>query len=178
MDHGDLTREFSWGGEGCRFGLAEETGMRKKVLVSLSLVVLIVSAVVVTLLPTAGAKQTLRYKLAFRASEFYNIDANDNGSTDDPGDYQVGEFVMKKGGSSAGHLNFQCVTTSTSPARDLCSAVVHITGKGLVTLSAVQRHGGSNSIITAIDGGTRAFRGASGIVQLDFKNDFITIKID
>lgn len=152
--------------------------MRKKLLAAGCLAVL-VGGVIFTVLPSAGAGQTLRYRIAFRAGEFYEIDVNENGNADDPGDSEVGEFPLKKHGEVEGHFNFQCVKTAVSPRRNLCSAGIKITGKGSIILADVEKGGeGETTAIVAITGGTGAFRGASGIARLDFRNGVVTFEID
>jgi hypothetical protein len=119
---------------------------------------------------------TTTYRIAFRVSEFYEHDENGDGDSDDPGDYDVGAFVLKKGGERVGHLNFHCDVTELSPPRDLCWAAIRIMGKGQV-IAAGSQAANSNRFLGAITGGTGAYRGASGVIRLHF-NDSPTLIIE
>lgn len=150
----------------------------KRKLVALGCLVVLAAGTVIMLQPSAGAGQTLKYRLtSFRTAEFDEIDADDNGFGD-AGDYEVGEFGLKKNGDLAGHFNFECLQTSDQPPRDLCWAGIRIEGKGTVIIADVERSGGNAGIIVAITGGTGAFRGASGIARIDFRDGFVTLEID
>lgn len=150
--------------------------MRTKIFAAAS-AALLLAVIVVSAWP-ATAEETERYRIAFRLSEFHEIDNNGDGDSDDPGDQETGGFLLKKGGDKAGHLNFICVNSEESPPRDLCWATIRITGKGTVTI-----HGsGANNADTflgAITGGTGAYRGASGVFELDFgRRSTVTLRID
>lgn len=149
----------------------------KRKLVALGCLVVLAAGTVIMLQPSAGAGQTLKYRLSFRTGEFDNIDADDNGFGD-AGDYEVGEFGLKKNGEVEGHLNFNCLQTSDQPPRDLCWAAARIEGKGTLIIADVEKSGDSPSTVVAITGGTGAFRGASGVARLDFRDGFVTFEID
>lgn len=149
--------------------------MRAKLFATAS-VALLLTAIVVAAWP-ASAQETERYRIAFRLGEFHEIDNNGDGDSDDPGDQETGSFVLKKSGDKAGHLNFICVNSQASPPRDLCWATIRITGKGTVTI-----HGSganqANTFLGAITGGTGAYRGASGVFEINFRKGTITLRID
>lgn len=146
-------------------------------LVALFALLAIVGGITLIAVTPAGGAETLRFRIVFRASEFYEIDNNGNGDSDDPGDQETGSFVLKKGGDKAGHFNFICVNSEAHPPRDLCWATVRVTGKGTVTI-----HGsGANNadrFVGAITGGTGAYRGASGVFELAFRDPSLTLRMD
>lgn len=152
--------------------------MKKKVAISGMLALVMTAGVLLTLLPTAGAGQTLHYQLGFRTGEFNDVDVNDNGSHDDPGDFEIGEFALKKSGKVVGHFDFQCVNVSTGPPRQLCWAGARIEGKGTLIVADVERSGDTPTAVVAITGGTGAFRGATGIARLGFRDGTVTFEVD
>ncbi|MGH2756582.1 MAG: hypothetical protein ACRDI3_02205 [Actinomycetota bacterium] len=146
--------------------------------VVVALIALGVVAAVVIVPLTASAQQTLRFHIAFRASEFHEVDANDDGDQDDAGDAEVGNFVLKRGGEKEGHMNFHCISAGAHPPRDLCWATAQITGKGTITLHGLGP-AEANKFLGAITGGTGAYRGATGVFKLDFgRRSTATFEID
>ncbi|MDQ3957586.1 MAG: hypothetical protein M3273_04610 [Actinomycetota bacterium] len=148
---------------------------RKKLVAILSLAVIAGVLTLVAVGPAGGA-ETLRFRLAFRASEFHEIDNNSDGDTDDPGDQETGSIQLKRGGKKAGHLNFICVNSEVAPPRDLCTATIRVTGKGAVTVQGVAPND-TNRFRGAITGGTGAYRGASGVFELAFRKPSLTLRI-
>ena len=145
-------------------------------LVAVLALLAIVGGVTLIAVGPAGSAETLRFRIAFRLSEFHEIDNNNDGDPDDPGDQETGGLVLKKRGDKAGHLNFICVKSEARPPRDLCWGTIRITGKGTVTV-----HGsGPNDarFVAAITGGTGAYRGASGVFELNFRDPSATLRID
>lgn len=147
-----------------------------KVIALLALLAIVGGITLIAVTPAGGA-ETLRFRIAFRASEFYEIDNNGNGDAGDPGDQETGSFLLKKGGEKAGHLNFICVNSEAHPPRDLCWATIRITGKGTVTIHGSGKND-ANRFLGAITGGTGAYRGASGVFELNFREPDITLRID
>jgi hypothetical protein len=137
-----------------------------------------IAGLLVFALASPAIADTTKYRIAFRVSEFYEHDDNGDGDADDPGDYEVGSFVLKKGGERVGHLNFHCDVTQSSPPRDLCWTAIRITGKGQVIAHGAQASQ-ADHFVGAITGGTGAYRGASGVIKLDFDNSpMLTIDTD
>lgn len=150
--------------------------MRTKLFAAAS-AVLLLGTIIVAAWP-ATAAETLRFRIAFGASEFHEIDGNGDGDSDDPTDQEVGNFVLKRGGEREGHLNFHCMQTQASPPRDLCWATIQITGKGTVTVHGSSATEGER-FIGAITGGTGAYRSAEGVFKLNFgRRSTITLEID
>ncbi|HEV3473659.1 MAG TPA: hypothetical protein VG408_10765 [Actinomycetota bacterium] len=149
--------------------------MRTKLFAAVS-AALLLTAIVLTAWP-ATAAETERYRIAFRSSEFHEIDNNADGDVDDGGDQETGGFVLKKAGDKVGHFNFICVNSEETPPRDLCWATVRITNKGTVTIHGAGRNN-ADSFLGAITGGTGAYRGASGVFELDFgRRSTLTLRI-
>ena len=148
-----------------------------KLVATLALVSIVGGITLIAAGPAGGA-ETLRFRIAFRASEFHAIDNNSDGDPDDGGDQETGGFLLKRGGEKAGHLNFICVNSEETPPRDLCWAIVRVTGKGTVT---VHGSGANNAdrFRGAITGGTGAYRSAAGVFELDFgRTSTLTLRID
>ena len=137
----------------------------------------IVGGITLVAVTPAGGAETLRFRIAFRLGELHEIDNNGDGDADDAGDQETGAFVLKKGGAKSGHLNYICVNSEESPPRDLCWASIRIKGKGTIT-----GHGSgannTNRFVGAITGGTGAYRGASGVFELAFRDPSLTLRID
>lgn len=156
----------------------EKEGAMKIGRVVTALVALGALAAVASVPMVASAEQTLKFRIAFRVSEFHELDQNGDGDTDDAGDSEVGNFVLKRGGERRGHLNFHCLQTQDHPPRDLCWATIQVTGKGAVTVGGSQASN-ANTFIGSITGGTGAYRGASGVFKIKFgRTSIVTLEID
>lgn len=118
--------------------------------------------------PTAGAAETLRFRIDFPNSEFSEFE--------DPR-LVTGSFLLKRGGERAGHLNFVCTGTQESPRRDVCWGAIRVKGKGLIIVHGGQSESNEKPIV-AITGGTGAYRGAAGVAKLNFRDGVATIEID
>jgi hypothetical protein len=115
---------------------------------------------------TPGAAETLKYTAIFRDSQFTNVDADDSGG-DTAGDYFVGNFPLRQGGKNRGHLEFHCAIVTENPTRNLCSGVVHISGRGEFAVTDVSNADAEKEKV-AITGGTGEFGGASGNGKFEF----------
>lgn len=139
---------------------------------------LLLSGVLVLTMAAPALAATTKYRINFRLGEFFAHDDNGDGDSDDLGDYEIGSFVLKKGGEKVGHLNFRCDVTEVSPPRDLCWTAIRIKGKGQVIAHGSQA-ANSESFTGAITGGTGAYRGAGGVIKIDFgRKSFLTIDTD
>jgi hypothetical protein len=119
-------------------------------------------AVVSPLTSATGAKggQTLRFSSRNSDNQFYAVDVDDSGD-ENPGDYFVGNFVLRHGGKTRGHLEFQCAVATASPARRLCHGVAHVDGQGEFVVEDVAPANAESERVT-ITGGTGTFGDASG----------------
>jgi hypothetical protein len=146
-------------------------------LVAVLALVAIVGGITLVAVGPAGGAETLRFRIAFRLSEFHEVDNNGDGDVEDAGDQETGGFVLKKQGDKAGHLNFSCIQSENSPPRDLCWATIRVTGKGTVTVHGSQSSN-TEHFTGAITGGTGAYRGAGGVIELNFRDSSATLRID
>jgi hypothetical protein len=146
-------------------------------LVAVLAVVAIAGGIILVAVGPAGGAETERYRIMFRLAEFHEIDNNGDGDVNDAGDQETGSFPLKKGGEKVGHLNFICVNSEAHPPRDLCWGTIRISNRGTVTV-----HGSgpndANRFIAAITGGTGAYRSASGVMELNFRDPSLTLRID
>jgi len=128
-----------------------------------ALAALLASVAVISPLTSATGAQgaeTVKYTAIYRDGQMTEVDADGSGD-ETAGDYFVGNFVLRSGGKTRGHLEFHCDLATVSPNRNLCSGVVHISGRGELAVADVSN---SDSEVekVAITGGTGDFGGASG----------------
>lgn len=140
----------------------------KKIVPIVALVAAIATVTLLSALRTAGAAETLRFRIDFQNSEFSEFEDPHMGT---------GSLLLKRSGERAGHLNFVCTGTQESPKREICWGAIRVTGKGLIIVHGSQSAGSERPTV-AITGGTGAYRGASGVAKLDFKDGVATIEID
>ena len=128
-----------------------------------ALVALLAAIAVISPLTSATGAQgaeTLRYTALNKDGQLTQVDADGSGGIS-AGDYFVGNFILRQGGKGRGHLEFHCDLATVDPSRQLCSGVVHISGRGEIVVADVSGSG-ANVEKVSITGGTGDFGGASG----------------
>jgi hypothetical protein len=126
------------------------------------------SAVVVTYQPAQPAKaaQTLKFFAPWGQTQFHDID-NQEGSRA-PGDMESGRFTLQKNGAKRGQFIFVCTYATIDPVRQVCEGGMRVKGKGELTFYAAPERPNTEQTVAVISGGTGAYVGASGAVELDF----------
>lgn len=147
----------------------------KKLVPVTAIVALLASIAAISPLTSASGQaggETLRFTARLSEGQFHVVDVDDNGA-ENPGDYFVGNFVLRNGGKVRGHLEFRCDLVTESPARNLCSGVVHVDGRGEMAVSDVSPSDSETEKVT-ITGGIGDFGGATGNGKFDFRRNRAT----
>ncbi len=128
-----------------------------------------------TAAPAARKAETLKFTSVYKDNQFTTVDADQSGD-DTAGDSFTGNFVLRHGGKTRGHLEFNCVLATVQPSRDLCTGVVHISGRGELSVTDVSPHDSDHSK-AIVNGGSGSLGGAQGHMTLDFRRHRVTVTI-
>ena len=125
-------------------------------------------AVISPITAATGAQgaETLKFTAINRDGQFHNVDA-DGSEDESAGDYFVGNFVLRSGGKTRGHLEFHCDLATVSPNRNLCQGVAHIAGRGELVVADVSNSDSEKEKVT-VTGGTGDFGGVGGNGKFEF----------
>jgi hypothetical protein len=134
-----------------------------------AIVALLATIAAISPLTTASGQaggETLKFSARLSDGQFHPVDA-DNSGDETPGDYFVGNFALRHGGKGRGHLEFRCDVVTEAPDRNLCAGVVHINGRGEISVTDVSPSDSETEKVT-ITGGIGDFGGAGGNGKFEF----------
>ena len=143
-------------------------------------IALLTAVVSVSGMPTVaqsqgGNRESFKLHSQDRKETIVDIDLNDDGDTDDPGDGELGYGPLFQKGKKSGSQRHECRTFKATEKAFLlrCVATFNVAGRGSIEAGGVfrfTRRGVSGAGI-GVTGGTGEFRDVGGTMLLDGDNN-------